>query len=167
VVEALAKKNALDSGGFATADDWMAETLTHRYPVALERIVRGHTHVTRNTASILVSLKNGYIHSGWIIKRGAALTKSGGTHAALRRPQFRRNFPQQFCANQRYLNQPRGPLFGGFQGRRDGRGPTGAEWTLAKNRTRDPTQPDRASVKNISANLTTVFDGTTSTLPSG
>ena len=83
VVEALAKKNALDSAGFAGADAWMAETLTHRYPVALERIVRGHTRVTINPASILVSLKNGYVHSGWLIKRGAALTKCGGTHGAL------------------------------------------------------------------------------------
>lgn len=83
VVEALAKKNALDSGGFAGADAWMAETLTHRYPVALERIVRGHTQVAANPASIILSLKNGYVHSGWLIKRGAALTKCGGTHGAL------------------------------------------------------------------------------------
>lgn len=83
VVEALAKKNALDSAGFAGADAWMDETLTNHYPVALERIVRGHTRVAGNPASIIVSLKNGYVHSGWLIKRGAALTKCGGTHGAL------------------------------------------------------------------------------------
>jgi len=58
VVEALSQKNRLDAGGFATADDWMAETLTHRYPLALERIVRGHTRVTLNPATILISLDN-------------------------------------------------------------------------------------------------------------
>jgi hypothetical protein len=83
VVEALAQKNALDADGFATSDAWMAETLSLHYPVALERIVRGHTHVAQNPANVIVSLKNGYVHSGWLIKRGLALTKSGGTHGAL------------------------------------------------------------------------------------
>src|SRR5262249_24397420 len=83
VVEALAKKNTLDSDGFSPANAWMVETFTNHYPVALERIVRGHTHVTLNPATILVSLKNGYIHCGFLIKQGAGLVNCGGTHGAL------------------------------------------------------------------------------------
>ena len=47
----------------------------NRYPDALERIVRGHTQVAGNPATILVSLKNGYIHSDWFIKQGSASDK--------------------------------------------------------------------------------------------
>jgi hypothetical protein len=83
VVEALAKKNQLDTDGFATADAWMAETMTHRYPLALERIVRGHTQVTLNPATILISLDNRYVHSGWLVKKGSELVTFGGTHGAL------------------------------------------------------------------------------------
>jgi hypothetical protein len=83
VVAALADNCALDAQGFATADDWAAETLTHHYPVALERIARGHTTVARNPASILVSLNNTHVHSGWFIMRGRVLVKSGGTHGGL------------------------------------------------------------------------------------
>ena len=83
VVEALSQKNRLDAGGFATADDWMAETMTHRYPLALERIVRGLTRVTLNPATILISLDNHYVHSGWLIKKGSEFVTFGGTHGAL------------------------------------------------------------------------------------
>ncbi len=83
VVEALSQKNRLDTDGFATADDWMAETLTHRYPLALERIVRGHTRVTLNPATILISLDNHHVHAGWLIKKGSELVTFGGTHGAL------------------------------------------------------------------------------------
>jgi hypothetical protein len=61
----------------------MAETLTHRYPLALERIVRGLTRVTLNPATILLSLKNGYIHDGWLVNKGSELVSIGGTHGAL------------------------------------------------------------------------------------
>ncbi len=83
VTEALAHKNLPDGEGFATADEWMAETLTHRYPLALERIVRGLTQVTLNPATILISLKNGYVHDGWLVNKGSELVSIGGTHGAL------------------------------------------------------------------------------------
>ena len=83
VVEAISQKHRLDADGFATADDWMAETMTHRYPLALERIVRGHTRVTLNPATILISLNNHYVHSGWLVKKGSELVTFGGTHGAL------------------------------------------------------------------------------------
>jgi hypothetical protein len=83
VVQALARKNLLDGEGFAPADAWMAETLTHRYPLALERVVRGLTQVTLNPATILLSLKNGYIHDGWLVNKGSELVSIGGTHGGL------------------------------------------------------------------------------------
>jgi hypothetical protein len=83
VVEALSQKNRLDADGFATADDWMAETMTNRYPLAVERIVRGHTCVTLNPATILISLNNHYVHSGWLVKKGSELVTFGGTHGSL------------------------------------------------------------------------------------
>jgi hypothetical protein len=83
VVGALSQKNRLDADGFATADDWMAETMTNRYPLAVERIVRGHTCVTLNPATILISLNNHYVHSGWLVKKGSELVTFGGTHGAL------------------------------------------------------------------------------------
>jgi len=83
VVEELATKNKLRPDGFAAADDWMAETLNHRYPLALERIARAHTRITLNPATVLVSLKNGYVHAGWAVKAASRLVTTGGTHGAL------------------------------------------------------------------------------------
>jgi hypothetical protein len=83
VLDALARKNQFDSDGFAPADAWMRETLTHRYPLAPERIVRGHTQVTLNPASILISLSNGYVHCSWMLKRFSSFVRQGGTHGSL------------------------------------------------------------------------------------
>ena len=83
VVEALTQKNQFDSDGFATSDAWMAETIAHRYPLALERIVRGHTQVTLNPATILISLDNRYVHASWLIKKGSEFVRFGGTHGGL------------------------------------------------------------------------------------
>jgi hypothetical protein len=83
IIESLKQKNLLDGDGFATADEWAAETLTHRYPLALERVVRGLTQVTLNPATILLSLKNGYVHDTWLVNEGSKLVSLGGTHGAL------------------------------------------------------------------------------------
>ncbi len=83
VLEVLAGSNELDAGGFASADAWMAATMTHRYPLALERIVRSLTRVTLNPATILISLDNKYVHAGWLVKKGSELVIFGGTHGAL------------------------------------------------------------------------------------
>ena len=61
----------------------MAATLTNRYPLALERIVRGLTRVTLNPATILISLGNDYVHCGWLIQKGADLSTFSSTHGAL------------------------------------------------------------------------------------
>jgi len=81
--EALARQKLLDAAGFATADAWMAATLTNRYPLALERIVGGLTRVTLNPATILISLDNQYVHSGWLMKKGSDLSTFGSTHGGL------------------------------------------------------------------------------------
>jgi hypothetical protein len=73
----------VDPEGFAPADAWMTETLAHRYPVALERIVQAHTRDTLNPATILISLANDYIHANWLVAAGSKLMKAGGTHGAL------------------------------------------------------------------------------------
>jgi hypothetical protein len=79
----LARENLLDADGFATADAWMAATMTNRYPLALERIVRGLTRVTLNPATILISLDNHYVNAGWLVKEGSQLVTCGSTHGGL------------------------------------------------------------------------------------
>ena len=83
VVAALAKKNQLDANGFAAADSWMAATMTHRYPLALERIVQGLTRSTLNPATILLSLSNGYVNASWLVKKSSLFMALGGTHGGL------------------------------------------------------------------------------------
>jgi hypothetical protein len=83
MLDALRRKGQLDLDGFAPSDAWMTETLTHRYPVALERIVQAHTRGTLNPATILISLANGHLHASWLVAAGSKLLKLGGTHGAL------------------------------------------------------------------------------------
>ena len=83
VVETLAQKHQLDANGFATADDWMAATMTHRYPLACERIVQGLTRITLNPATILLSLSNGFVNDSWLIDKSRWLATLGGTHGNL------------------------------------------------------------------------------------
>lgn len=83
VVAALAGRKLLDGDGFATADAWMAATLTNHYPLALERIARGLTRVTLNPATILISLSNDYVHCGFLMQKGADLSTFSSTHGAL------------------------------------------------------------------------------------
>jgi hypothetical protein len=83
VVEALTERKLLDAAGFATANAWLAATMTHHYPLALERIVRGLTRVTLNPATIIISLDNNYVHCEWLIQKGADLSSFSSTHGAL------------------------------------------------------------------------------------
>ncbi len=83
VVEALARNHQLDANGFATADDWMAATMTNHYPLALERMVRGLTRSTLNPATILISLDNHYVNDGWLVQQGSRLVTCGSTHGGL------------------------------------------------------------------------------------
>ena len=129
VVEALSQKHELDADGFASADAWMGETMTHRYPLALERIVRGHTRVTLNPATILISLRNDYIHSGWLIKRGIVLVKSGGTHGGLDDLSSNGMLLSSFMPTKDTSTARVAALCDGFKGLRDYRSQeSGAEW---------------------------------------
>ena len=83
VVAAIGSERKLDANGFATADDWMNETMTNHYPLALQRIVRGLTSVTLNPATILVSLDNHYVHAAALVNDGSMLVRCGSTHGAL------------------------------------------------------------------------------------
>jgi len=133
VVKALAHKHAFDARGFARDENWMAETLIHRYPLALERIVRGHTRITLNPASILVSLDNGYVHSNWTIKRSLDLVKSGGTHGALDDISSTGVLLSSFAPTKDTSTSRVAASFDGFKGRRDYRSEeSGAEWLWRK-----------------------------------
>ena len=83
VVESLAKEKLLNADGFASSDAWMAATMTNHYPLAPERIAHGLARATLNPATILISLKNDYVHANWLILRGADLSTFSSTHGAL------------------------------------------------------------------------------------
>jgi hypothetical protein len=134
VVGTLASKGAFDAYGFATANAWMAQTLEHRYPLALERIVRSHTMIVQNPASILLSLQNGYVHSGWLLKRSLDFAKSGGTHGALDNASSTGVLLSNFAPTEDTSSTRVAAFFDGFQGRRDYHlEASGAEWARRKN----------------------------------
>jgi hypothetical protein len=129
VVEALTQKNQFDPDGFAAADAWMAETIGHRYPLALERIVRGHTQVTLNPATILISLDNRYAHASWLIKKGSELVKFGGTHGGLDDLNSNGILLSNFARTQDTSTSRVAALFEGFPDLRNYRAEeNGAEW---------------------------------------
>jgi hypothetical protein len=129
VVEALSEKKQFDTGGFASSDAWMAETLTHRYPLALERIVRGHTRITLNPATILISLSNDFVHADWLIKKGSEFVRSGGTHGGLDDLNSNGILLSNFAPTTDTSTSRVAALFGGFPGLRDFRAEaTGADW---------------------------------------
>jgi hypothetical protein len=133
VVETLSQKSRLDAGGFATADDWMAETMTHRYPLALERIVRGHTRVTLNPATILISLDNHHVHAGWLVKTGSEFVTFGGTHGALDDLNSDGILLSSFAPTQDTSSGRVAGLYDGFPGLRNFRAEeNGAEWVTGK-----------------------------------
>lgn len=129
VLDALARKHQFDSDGFAPAEAWMRETLTHRYPLAPERIVRGHTQVSLNPAPILISLTNGYVHSTWIIKQLSSLIRLGGTHGSLDDLSSNGVLFSNFAPTSDTSTRRVAALYDGFRGLRNHRAPeNGAEW---------------------------------------
>ena len=129
VIHTLASKGRLDAEGFAPSDAWMAETMTNHYPIALERIVRGHTHVTLNPATILISLDNHYAHAAWLILKGSERVTFGGTHGALDDINSTGIILSNFAPTQDTCTRRVAALNGGFTGLRDYRAQeNGAEW---------------------------------------
>jgi Type I phosphodiesterase / nucleotide pyrophosphatase len=137
VVASLSKKNLLDADGFATADDWMKATMTNHYPVALQRIVRGHTSVTLNPATILVSLDNRYVHAGWLVNEGSKLVNCGSTHGALDDINSLGIILSNFTPTHDDPTYEVAGQFGDFQGLRKYRSvENGAEWVCKNEQSR-------------------------------
>jgi len=132
-VAALTRKNQFDADGFATADAWMAETIGHRYPLALERIVRGHTQVTLDPATTLISLDNSYVHASWLIKKGSEFVRFGGTHGGLDDLNSNGILLSSFAPTQDTSTSRVAGLFEDFPGLRNFRAEeNGAEWISGK-----------------------------------
>jgi hypothetical protein len=133
VREALSGKGLLDDRGFASADAWMSATLEHRYPLALERIVRGHTRAALNPATILISLDNHYVHADWLIKKGSEFVWFGGTHGALDDLNSDGMLMSNFAPTSDTSASRVAALYGGFDGLRDYRAvEQGAEWVSVR-----------------------------------
>jgi hypothetical protein len=133
VVSALAAQEKLSANGFATADAWMAASIGHRYPLALERIVRGHTRAALNPATILISLDNAYVHAGWLVKRGSEVVRFGGTHGALDDLNSNGVLLSSFAPTRDTSASRVAALFNGFAGLRNYRAEEcGAEWVSIK-----------------------------------
>lgn len=133
VIESLSKKHLLDANGFATSDAWMTETIAHRYPLALERIVHAHTKAALNTATIIISLKNGYIHAGWLVKKGSDIVRLGGTHGGLDDLNSNGILLSNIAPTQDTSASRVAGLYGGFKRLRNYRAEeTGAEWVCEK-----------------------------------
>jgi hypothetical protein len=133
VVEALSRKGQLDADGFAASDAWMAETMTNRYPLALERIVRGHTRVTLNPATILISLDNRYAHASWLIMKGSERIRFGGTHGSLDDINSNGILLSNFAPTDDTSTSRVAGLYDGFKGVRNYRAQeNGAEWISGK-----------------------------------
>ena len=133
VLAALTRGHQLDGEGYASAEAWMAATLTHRYPLALERLVRAHTSGTLNPASILISLQNPYVHADWCVKQGSSLVTCGGTHGGLDDLNSTGILLSNFHPTQDTSSRRVAGLFEGFAGLRDYRATEpGAEWVCGR-----------------------------------
>jgi hypothetical protein len=83
LLDILQQQHLLDAEGFASRDSWMNISMTHKYPVALERIARGLNSAALNPATILLSLDNRYVHASFWVFQGSRLIRSSGTHGGL------------------------------------------------------------------------------------
>jgi hypothetical protein len=152
VVKALADKHELDADGFAAADDWMAETISNRYPLALERITRGLSCNTLNPATILISLKNGYVNAGWLVKTGSRFATLGGTHGGLDDICSDGILLSSFAPTKDTSTSRVAGLFDDFPGLRDFRAAeSGAEWVTAEEQglTRIAREPFDSSCRTL------------------
>ncbi|MDB6022015.1 MAG: hypothetical protein JWQ04_1872 [Pedosphaera sp.] len=153
VVAALANKSQLDANGFATADNWMAATMTHRYPLALERIAQGLTHITLNPATILLSLSNGYVNAGWLVKKSSQLMTLGGTHGGLDDLDSDGIVLSSFAPTKDTSTSRVAALFDDFHGLQNYRAlENGAEWVTGKEQalTRIARVPFDSACKSLS-----------------
>lgn len=80
---ALMRAGKADRGGYAAGEAWLAATSGHRYPAALERIVRGHGGLVLNPAPVIASLLPGHVVADSLTWRLSRIVSLGGTHGAL------------------------------------------------------------------------------------
>lgn len=83
IVTALTEAGKADDKGYIHADAWLDATSDHEYPVAPERIWRGHHVITLNTAPIIVAIKDGYENANSLVKFASNFSTRGGTHGNL------------------------------------------------------------------------------------
>jgi hypothetical protein len=83
IVRRMRQDGAANDSGYADADAWVRYTAAARYPVAVVRIVHGHTAATRNPAPILVSIDDRYRIGLGAVSMANRLRPLGGTHGAL------------------------------------------------------------------------------------
>jgi len=83
VLDKLKDANLLQEKNYAHAQDWLQYTIDEYYPMAPERIIRGHQETVLNPSPLIVSLKNGYEHVDPWTKRMSQIVTTGGTHGAL------------------------------------------------------------------------------------
>jgi hypothetical protein len=146
VLNILRRKGRLDTEGFAAADAWMTETLTNRYPVALERIVQAYTRETLNPATILISVANDHIHANWLVAAGSKLMKSGGTHGALDDLNSNGILLSSFAPTQDTTVGRVAGFYGSFSGLRDRERyaqEEGAEWICGATKPQSPSLAGR------------------------
>lgn len=79
----LRRSGKADRGGYAAGEAWLAATAGHRYPAALERIMRGHGPLVRNPAPVIASLLPGHVIADPLTWKLSRLVSLGGTHGAL------------------------------------------------------------------------------------
>lgn len=131
VLRSLESKQLLDAEDFASASSWIQESVSHRYPVAPQRIVRGHTKATQNTASVIISLNNHYVHSAYLIKKGSEFVKFGGTHGGMDDLNCVGMLVSNIRSGEDTLTRNVQASFEGFAGRRNYRTlETGADWVM-------------------------------------
>lgn len=83
ILDRMRQERALDADGFADGPTWVRYTASAEFPVAVVRIVRGHTVVTLNPAPILVSIADEYRVGLGMVSIANRMRPLGGTHGAL------------------------------------------------------------------------------------
>lgn len=129
VLKSLAAQSVVLPDGVVDQQVWLKATAAHRYPAAPQRIALGHTLASQNTASIIISLDNKFVHSAYVIKKGSEFVKFGGTHGALDDLNCAGMLVNNIRPVEDTLTRHIAGLFEGFPGRRDYRAvENGAEW---------------------------------------
>lgn len=85
-LETMRAERAIDADGFADLETWKRFTMNAEFPVAVPRIVRGHTVVTLNPAPILVSLLVTHRIGIGLSAVSDRILSLGGTHGSLSTP---------------------------------------------------------------------------------